>query len=323
MKISKLVAIALTLVLVAPALAAAEPPYPSQVIRVIVPLTPGTTIDILARLFADRLATRLNQSVIVVNRAGAGGLIAAETVANAPADGYTLLFANSGHTILGTLNKKLPFDPIADFKGVTLVGDAPALVVVSPSTGAKSLKEFVDLAKSKPGKLNYGSAGIGTATHLAGSYFALKAGIDMVHVPYKDSTQILTDMAGGRLDAAFVPAAFSLAMLKAGKLRALAIGSKEPMTEPLQIATAQSQGVDYVYSTWYGFLAPAKVPPAVLMKLNDTIAQISAEPEIQAAIKRQGITPRQVGLADFDASIKNDMIRLAPLLKTISQQVGN
>ena len=303
--------------------ACADDAYPSQVIKVVVPLTPGTTIDILARVFADKLAARLHQSVIVLNRAGAGGLIAAETVARAPADGYTLLFANSGHTILGTLNKNLPFDPVADFRGIMLVGDTPALVVVSPATGAKTLKEFVDLAKSKPGKLNFASAGIGTATHLTGAYFAMKAGVDLVHVPYKDSSQILTDMAAGRMDAVFAPAAFSVAMVKAGKLRALAVGSEEPMQEPIAVPTAISQGVDYVASTWYGFLAPAKVPAPIVEKLSREVAEVAKEPDVQAAIRRLGITPRRIGLGDFDAYVRNDMKRLDPLLKTISQQLGH
>ena len=322
MSLRKLAATLVTLMVVTAWPACAEDAYPSQAIKVVVPLTPGTTIDILARVFADRLGARLHQSVVVLNRAGAGGLIAAETVASAPADGYTLLFANSGHTILGTLNKNLPFDPVADFKGLMLVGDTPALVVVSPATGAKTLKEFVELAKSKPGKLNYGSAGIGTATHLTGAYFAMKAGIDLVHVPYKDSTQILTDMAAGRMDAVFAPAAYSAAMIKAGKLRALAVGSEEPMKEPIAAPTAISQGVDYVASTWYGFLAPAKVPEPIIQKLGKELLEISKDPEVQAAITRQGITPRRVELAAFDAYIQNDMKRLDPLLKQISQQVS-
>jgi tripartite-type tricarboxylate transporter receptor subunit TctC len=162
-----------------------EEPYPSRLITIVAPITGGTAIDILARLYADKLAKRFSQQVVVANRAGAGGLIGAQAVASSAPDGYTLLFANSGHAILGTLNKNLPFDPVADFAGVSLVGEAPAVVVVPPSLGVSSLQEFVALAKSKPGEINYGSAGIGTSTHLAGAYFALKAGIDLVHVPLR------------------------------------------------------------------------------------------------------------------------------------------
>src|SRR6266567_1740621 len=156
--------------------AAAQEQYPSRMITVVAALTAGTTIDILARLYADSLSKRLGQQVVVANRPGAGGLIGAQAVASAPADGYTVLLANSGHAILGTLNKNLPFDPVGDFAGVALIGDAPTLINVAPSLGVRNLPELVALAKAKPGAINYGSAGIGTATHLAGMYFASQTG---------------------------------------------------------------------------------------------------------------------------------------------------
>src|SRR5438128_10568158 len=237
-----------------------EDPYPFRLITIVAPITAGTTIDILARFYAERLAKRFGQQVVVANRAGAGGLIGAQAVASSAPDGYTLLFANSGHAILGTLNKNLPFDPVADFAGVSLVGEAPAVVVVPPSLGVSSLQEFVALAKSKPGEINYGSAGIGTSTHLAGAYFALKAGIDIVHVPYTVSATIIADLLGGRIQASFVPMAFVLPLLQDGRLKALAVAAKEPIAEPMAIATARSQGIDYQYATWYSVLAPGKTP---------------------------------------------------------------
>jgi tripartite-type tricarboxylate transporter receptor subunit TctC len=173
MKLAHLGAAVLAAAIAACMPARAQDQYPSRLITVVVPLTPGTTIDILARLFAERLSKRFGQQVVVSNRPGAGGLIAAQAVATSPADGYTVLLANSGHAILGTLNKNLPFDPVKDFAGVSLIGDAPSLVTVAPSLGVRGLREFVDLAKAKPGTVNYGSAGIGTATHLAGAHFAL------------------------------------------------------------------------------------------------------------------------------------------------------
>ncbi|MBV8289091.1 MAG: tripartite tricarboxylate transporter substrate binding protein, partial [Hyphomicrobiales bacterium] len=160
MKPVKLAAVALAAAIAVSAGAAAQEHYPSRLITVVVPLTAGTTIDILARLFAESLSKRFGQQVIVANRPGAGGLIAAQAVATAPADGYTVLLANSGHTILGTLNKNLPFDPIGDFAAVSLIGDAPTLVNVAPSLGVRTLTEFVELAKAKPGAINYGSAGV-------------------------------------------------------------------------------------------------------------------------------------------------------------------
>src|SRR5687767_14891517 len=220
--------------------ARAQEQYPSKPITVIAPITPGTAIDIMARLYADKLSKRFGQQVVVANRAGAGGMIGAQAAATAAPDGYTVLFANSGHAILGALNKNLTFSPIADFAGIMLAGEAPAIVVVPPSLGVSSLKEFVDLAKSKPGTINYGSAGIGTSTHLAGAYFALKTGIDIVHVPYTVSATIIADLLGGRIQASFVPMAFVLPLLQDGRLRALAVGSSNATTSPIAIPTAKS-----------------------------------------------------------------------------------
>ena len=264
MKFSQLIAAALTgLVCLSPP-ARAQDHYPSRLITIIAPITAGTTIDILARLYADRLSKRFGQQVVVVNRPGAGGLIAAQAVASSPADGYTLIFVNSGHTILGALNKNLPFDPVRDFAGVSLVGEAPTIVTVPPALDVSNLKDFVARAKARPGTINYGSAGIGTATHLAGAYFALKTGTDLVHIPYTVSATIIADMLGGRIQASFVPAAFVLPLLQDGRLRALAVSAREPVTDPIRIPTALSQGIDYQNATWYGILAPAKTPKAVL-----------------------------------------------------------
>jgi tripartite-type tricarboxylate transporter receptor subunit TctC len=300
--------------------ARAQEQFPNRLITIVAPITAGTAIDILARLYADKLSRRLNQQVVVANRAGAGGLIGAQAVASAPADGYTVIFVNSGHAILGTLNKNLPFDPIADFAGVSLVGEAPGIVVVPPSLGVNNLKEFVELAKSKPGTINYGSAGIGTSTHLAGAYFALKTGTDLVHVPYTVSATIIADLLGGRIQASFVPMAFVLPLLQDGRLRALAVGAKDPIITPISIPTALSQGVDYEYATWYGMLAPGKTPKPVLATLNQAMAEVSKDPELQGKIRAQGIELRDIGLDKFDGHIRADMARLAPLLKEIADK---
>jgi tripartite-type tricarboxylate transporter receptor subunit TctC len=298
---------------------AAQEHYPSRLITVVVPLTAGTTIDILARLFAESLSKRFGQQVIVANRPGAGGLIAAQAVATAPADGYTVLLANSGHAILGTLNKNLPFDPIGDFAAVSLIGDAPTLVNVAPSLGVRTLTEFVELAKAKPGAINYGSAGVGTATHLAGMYFAAQTGTDLVHVPYTVSSTIIADLLGGRIHVTFAPAAFTLPLLQDGRLLALAVAANEPIREPIAVPTALAAHINYQNATWYGFLAPAKTPAPVLQTLHDAIVAAGADPELKEKIRAQGITPRSIGLRDFDAHIRKDMDRLEPLLRTIAR----
>ena len=320
MTFSQLMAAVLTgLVCLCPP-AHAQDSYPSKLITIVAPITAGTTIDILARLYADKLSKRFGQQVVVLNRPGAGGLIAAQAVASSPPDGYTLILVNSGHAILGTLNKNLPFDPVRDFAGVSLIGEAPTIVTVPPTLEVSNLKQFVERAKAKPGTINYGSAGIGTATHLAGAYFALKTGTDLVHIPYTVSATIIADMLGGRIQASFVPAAFVLPLLQDGRLRALAVSAKEPVTEPIKIPTALSQGIDYQNATWYGILAPAKTPKAVLQTLSQAISEVGKDPELQAKIRAQGIDPRDIELERFDAHIQADMARLDPLLKAIADQ---
>ena len=319
MKTLNLAAVTLATAMAVSPPAAAQEQYPARLISIVVPLTPGTTIDILARLFAESLSKRFGQQVIVANRPGAGGLIAAQAVAAAPADGYTVLLANSGHAILGTLNKNLPFDPIGDFAGVSLIGDAPTLVNVAPSLGVRTLTEFVDLAKAKPGTINYGSAGIGTATHLAGAYFASRTGTELVHVPYTVSSTIIADLLGGRIHATFAPAAFTLPLLQDGRLLALAVAADEPIRDPVAVPTALAANIDYQNATWYGFLAPAKTPRSVLQNLHDALVAASADPELTGKIRAQGITPRSIGLRDFDAHIRKDMDRLEPLLRTIAR----
>jgi tripartite-type tricarboxylate transporter receptor subunit TctC len=319
-KFSQLIAAVLTgLVCLCPP-AWAQDHYPSRLITIIAPITAGTTIDILARLYADKLSKRFGQQVVIVNRPGAGGLIAAQAVASSPPDGYTLIFVNSGHTILGALNKNLPFDPVRDFAGVSLVGEAPTIVTVPPALEVSNLKEFVARAKARPGTINYGSAGIGTATHLAGAYFALKTDTDLVHIPYTVSATIIADMLGGRIQASFVPAAFVLPLLQDGRLRALAVSAKEPVTDPIRIPTALSQGIDYQNATWYGILTPAKTPKSVLQSLSQAISEVGKDPELQAKIRAQGIDPRDIELEKFDLHIQADMARLDPLLKAIADQ---
>ncbi len=318
-KVAQIGAAALAATLALNPAARTQEAYPSRLITVVVPITAGTTIDILARLYGEALSRRFGQQVVIANRPGAGGLIGAQAVASGPADGYTVLLANSGHAILGTLNKNLPFDPVGDFAGVCLIGDAPSLVNVAPSLGVRGLREFVDLAKAKPGSINYGSAGIGTATHLAGAYFALQTGTQLVHVPYTVSSTIIADLLGGRIQATFAPAAFTLPLLQDGRLLALAVAADEPIRAPIAVPTALSADVEYRNATWYGFMAPARTPSAILQTLHDAIVEVGKDPELQTKIKVQGITPQSIGLRDFDMHIRKDMARLEPLLATIAR----
>ena len=179
------------------------------------------------------------------------------------------------------------------------------------------MREFVELAKAKPGTIHYGSAGIGTATHLAGAYFARQTGTELVHVPYTVSSTIIADLLGGRIQATFAPAAFTLPLLQDGRLLALAVSAADPIREPIQVPTARSADIDYQNATWYGFLAPGKTPRAALQVLHDAIVEVGKDPELKAKVHAQGITPQSIGLGDFDAHIRKDMERIEPLLKTI------
>jgi tripartite-type tricarboxylate transporter receptor subunit TctC len=312
------IALALSLS-IASASALAQDPFPSRLITVVVPLTAGTTADILARLFAEGLSKRFDQRVVVSNRPGAGGLIGAQAVGMGPANGYTILLANSAHTILGALNKNLPFDPIDGFAGIYLIGEAPAVVNVAPSLGVRTLVELIALAKARPGAINYGSAGIGTATHIAGAYFALQTGTQLVHVPYTVSSTIIADMLGGRIHATFAPEAFTLPLLQDSRLLGLAVADEEPIREPIAIPTALSAHVDYRIATWYGFLAPAKTPATVLAVLHDAFVDLGKDPELLATMHVHGVKPLGIGLGDFDLYIRKDVERLAPLLATIAR----
>jgi tripartite-type tricarboxylate transporter receptor subunit TctC len=242
-------------------------------------------------------------------------MIAAQSTATATPDGYTIQMANSGHVIAGQLSKNLSFDAVGDFAGIAMVGEAPAVVAASAKLNAKNLQDFVAMAKAKPGAMNYGSGGVGSATHLAGALFLAKAGIDMVHVPYKTATDLLSDLVTGRVEVTFSPTAFVGTLVKDGKLQALAVGAEEPQTDPFPAPTAQSAGVDYLYSTWYGFLAPANTPQDILDRLAAAFAAAAAEPDVQAKVRTSKVKTR----AAFDAHIREDVKTLAPVIQEIAR----
>ena len=196
--------------------------FPSRPITIIVPLTAGTTVDVVARIYGEAVSKQLGQPIVILNKPGAGGMLAAQSTATAAPDGYTIQMANSGHVIAGLLIKNLSFDAVGDFAGIAMVGEAPAVVAASPKLNARNLQDFVAMVKAKPGAMNYGSGGVGSATHLAGALFLAKARIDMVHVPYKTATDLLSDLVTGRVEVTFSPTAFVGPLVKDGKLQALA-----------------------------------------------------------------------------------------------------
>jgi tripartite-type tricarboxylate transporter receptor subunit TctC len=294
----------------------AQDKYPSKPITVVVPYATGTTTDLIARAFAPRLQEILGQPVVVQNRPGAGGTIATQSVAVAPPDGYTLLMANSTHAINPALYTALTYDSKRDFSGVALVAESAYLIVVGPQMGVKTLKEFVARAKQKPKGVNYASAGIGTSTHLAASYFSSLAGIEMVHVPYKNSSDYISDLLSGRVQVSFVPTAYLLTHIKSGKLLALGVSTHDAMHTPVEVpSTREAIGVDYEYTAWFGLLAPSKVSPAILEQLSRAVRQAQESPGIKAEFAKLGLSARDVPLAQFDAYIRTDMDKLGPFVK--------
>ena len=304
--------------LVLATLSLAQDRYPSKPVQIIAPVSAGSAVDIISRIYAERLSKRLGQQFLVINRQGAGGTIAAAAVAKAPADGYTLFMANSQHSVNPALYDNLPYDSLKDFAGVALLAESPSFVVVSPQLGVKSLAEFIALARQKPGSINYGSAGIGSATHMAGAYFAKRAGIQMVHIPYKVSADITADLMAGRIQANFVPPAFQLPQIRDGKLRVLATTAAEPMRSPLEVPTVASaaSGLSgYEYATWYGFLAPARTPAPVMELLAKNIREAADDPEVRERYQTLGLSSRIRTLRDFDDYLRADMERLVPLAR--------
>src|SRR5437764_13580147 len=204
--------------------------YPSRPIRVLVPLGPGSTTDVVARMFAERLGQRLHQSVVVDNKPGAGGTIAAQATAKLLPDGYTLLMVNSQHAINPTAYEKLPYDTTRDFEAIVPVADSPSIITVPPELGVRTLQEFTALAKKRPGQIAFASAGVGSQTHLSGAYFASRAGVSLLHVPYRLTSEVVSDLITNRIQVLFAPVAFQLGQIQAGKLRVLAVTGRERLT---------------------------------------------------------------------------------------------
>lgn len=303
---------------IALSLALAQDKFPAKAVQLIAPLAAGITFDFVARAYADLLTQRLGQSVVVQNRPGAGGTIAAQSVAKAAPDGYTILIVNSQHTINPTLYKSLPYDTLAEFAGIAQIGEAPSLVVVHPKLGVRTLKEFIAAAKKSPGQINYGSAGIGTTTHIGAAFFASRAGIELVHVPYKGG-ELVVDMVAGRIEAMVVPVAFLLQHIKEGRLLALGVTTREPLRSPLDVPTVEEvSGLSgFQYATYYGFVAPAKTPRAIIDQLSREIRQVTADRTLRDKFAAQAIFPRDFGPMEFDAFIRADLDRIGPVIQAI------
>jgi len=310
------ISVAVLPVLLAVAAGAMAQPYPARSIRVIVGFPPGSGADITARVIGAKAGEALAQQVIVDNRPGAASNIAAELAAKAPADGYTLFIGTVANTINATLYPRLPFDFARDFAPVALTTAAPNVLVVHTSVPAKSVKELIALAKSRPGQLNYASAGTGTAPHLSGELFNAMAGIRMVHIPYKGSPPAVTDLLAGEVALMFSPSSTVLPHVKSGRLRALAVTTAARLPSLPELPTVAESGLKgYETITWFGFVAPAKTPQAIVARLNAEIVKVLALPEVRSPFAIQGIeviggTPEQ-----FASYIRDEITKWAKVIR--------
>jgi tripartite-type tricarboxylate transporter receptor subunit TctC len=266
--------------------------YPSRPIKLIVPLAAAGTGDTLARAVGEAMAKELGQPLVIENKPGAGGLVGTEMVAASAADGYTLLAVSPSHVINPALHAKKTYDPLKDFEPITVMANTHQVIVAHPSTPAASIKELIDYAKKNPGKLTYGSAGTGSATHLNMELFKSMAGIDILHVPYKGSTQARQDVLSGQVNLAMDGLLPVQPLIKDGRLKALAITSSRRAQSNPEIPTIAEAGVPgYVSDTWYGILAPAKTPKEVIAKLHAAAVKALKSPEVADRLTKLGAEP--------------------------------
>lgn len=264
--------------------------YPNRPIRLVMPASPGGPVDVIGRTVGTGLAEALGQSIVMDNRAGAGGIIGAEIVARGNPDGYTLMFAHSGPlAIEAAIHSKLPYHPLKDFAPVSLVAASPYALIVAPASPAKSVKDLVALAKSRPGKFHFASGGIGTGLHMAGELLNLAAGIKMVHVPYKGAAPSMTALMSSEVDTMFNGVSSALPHVKAGRLRALAISSAQRSPLLPDLPTVAESGLIYETAGWYGLVAPAHTPKAITATLQSHLHKALNRPEMKERLASQAI----------------------------------
>jgi tripartite-type tricarboxylate transporter receptor subunit TctC len=298
-------ALALAVSLLAPAAGRAQD-YPTKTVRLILPFPTGGT-SYVGQLLAEELGKVLGQPVIVENKPGAGGSLAMEMVAKAAPDGHTLLISSPTLTITPIVQSKLRFDPLRDLVPVAMVAAVPNVMVINPKVPARDFKEFVELARSKPGKLTYGTGGAGASNHFASEQFKMLAGIDILHVPYQSATHAVTNLVGGQIDLVIGGLPTSAPLVKSGQLRALAVlmNKRSPLLP--DVPTVVELGMpDLVINTWYGVLAPAGTKPEIVERLNREITRIVNAPEMQQRFAKAGVDPLTASAAEFAAFVKSD-----------------
>jgi tripartite-type tricarboxylate transporter receptor subunit TctC len=293
------------------------------VIRVVVPFAAGGVQDIVARSFSSELGTVLGRSVIVENRAGAGGTIGTGSVAKAAPDGTTLILSAASHTIAGSLYARLPYDPIADFTGVAHIGTVDYVLLISSAIPPRTLQEFLDYGKKNPGKLNYASAGNGSATHLSMAYFAALGGLEMVHVPFKATGEAVNEVLAGRAHAVIAANIGAIPYLKDARVRALAsTGTRRSKFLPPDMRTVAEAGVPgYAFDSWIALLAPAATPKAVVDGVNAAVDKLLRDAMILERLAKQGVEPRAMAPDALNALLREDFQKMARVVKASGARI--
>ena len=301
----------------APVLAVAQDAWPSKTIKIIVPFAAGGTSDALARLLGQKLQDVLKQTVVVENRAGAGGVIGADVVAKSPPDGYTLLLGTiASHAINPALQPKMPYDATKDFAPVFFVGNIANVLLVGAQQPMKNVKELIAAAKAKPGTLAYGTPGAGSSQHLSGEKFALDAGIELIHVPYKGSGPSVQDLIAGQIPMSFDTALTALPFITSGKIRALAVTTEKRAKVLPEVPTLAESGLKgFDVASWQAIFAPAGTPPAIVKRLNDELTKIVAQTEVAARLYTMGVENVPMTPAQFGDFQRAEMTKWAKIVK--------
>jgi len=302
---------------------AAATPYPTKPIRYIVPFAPGGPTDLMSRAFAEKVGEAWGQQVVVDNRGGAGGNIGAEVVAKSAPDGYTVMIGHTGtHATSVSLYQRVGFDPVRDFSPISLVATLPLALVVNAHVPAKSVKDFIELAKAKPGAINFASAGNGGPTHLAGELFKTMAGIAIVHVPYKGNAAALTELVGGQVQMMFSNLLTAMPHVKTGRLRALGVSSAKRSPSAPDLPTIAESGLPgFDMAPWYGILGPANLPRDIVAKWTGEVTRIIRLPDMQQRFVAQGIDLAASTPEVFGALIKSEVPRWSKLVKQVGAKV--
>ena len=297
-------------------LAAAAQAFPSKPIRIIVPFTPGSATDTIARPVAEKLSAAFGQQVLVENRPGAGGTIGAGMRAKSPPDGYTLAVVSTGHVVNPVLYSSLPYDTLKDFSAVSPLAGQPSVLVVSPSLGVKTAKDLVAMAKAKPGQLNYATAGVGSAAHISAEKFRMAAGIDAVHVPFKGSPESITETMGGRTQYTWTPLSTAVGQIRSGQLLALAVSTAQRSPALPDVPTIAEAGFPRgTFNFWVGMLAPANTPREILARLNAEVQRALHTADMKERLATLGSEPMAMTPEQFDAFIREEFTVLGEVMR--------